>query len=108
MIHTNILALIESVNDDNTYDLAPLFLDDEGNKYERILNARAVFNTFTDGEDSFDYFCVFNRGDLVLVSVIERDFSDALLGESGNGGSGDSHSLTSCIIIGKVDDEWNH
>lgn len=101
MIHTNIIAKIERFKD-GIADLEPLFLDDDGQPYEKIVNARVLTHTFDVEGVTKDYEPEYEKGDVVMVAIIERDFSDAIEGKRGNGGSIASHELTSAVVIGKV------
>src|SRR5690625_3600124 len=139
MVHTNIIARIERY-EDGMADLEPLFLDDDGQPYSKIVNARAVSQRFLmpknmtleggnvnhsaipengtshtinsgnivisrnvgGGKEEIELFPHYEKGDIVLVAIIERDFSDAVDGRIGNGGSDAKYELTSAVIIGKV------
>jgi len=89
MIHTNIIARIERYSG-GTADLEPLFLDDAGKPYEKIVNARTLDNK------------TYEKGDIVLVAITERDFSDAIDGRVGNGGNYMKHDLSSAVVVGRV------
>lgn len=140
MIHTNIIAEVEKYDEEEMIaDLKPLFLDDDGQPYQKIINARVVSqrfllpkkqvleggqvnhsnihdtssHTINSGHqiikrdedydhEEFEVFPIYKKGDLVTVMIIERDFSDALDGSIGNGGSDAKHELTSAVITGKV------
>lgn len=138
MIHTNIIAKVEKYSD-GVADLAPLFLDEDEQPYEKIVNARVISQRFLmpkkfnleDGQvnhsnihdsgshtinsghqiisrdkdgayEEFEMFPHYKKGDIVMAAIIERDFSDAIEGRRGNGGSEASHELTSAVIVGKV------
>lgn len=143
MIHTNIIARVERY-ENGVADLEPLFLDDDGQPYSKIVNARALSQRFlmpknivlegnkiciremtpkeqeeeecthwVDGGEltisrqtgdmqEYELFPRYEKGDIVLVAIIERDFSDALNGRRGNGGNLAKHELTSAVIVGKV------
>lgn len=101
MIHTNIIAKVEKYND-GIADLAPLFLDEDEQPYEKIVNARALKHSFKVEGVTKSYEPVYSKGDIVLVAIPERDYSDAIEGKRGNGGSEASHELTSAVIVGKV------
>lgn len=101
MIHTNIIARIERYSD-GIADLEPLFLDDDGQRYSKIVNARALSHNFKVDGVTKAYEPVYSKGDIVSVVITERDFSDAIQGRKGNGGSNAKHELTSAVIIGKV------
>lgn len=101
MVHTNIIAKIESYNN-GIADLAPLFLDDDGQVYSKIVNARALSHEYEVEGITKTYTPKYNKGDIVMVAITERDFSDAIAGKAGNGGSQEKHELTSAIIVGKV------
>lgn len=101
MIHTNIICKVERYSD-GIADLEPLFLDDNGQQYSKIINARAMSHLFdVDGIEK-DHFPIYKKGDIVSVQIIERDYSDAVNGRKGNGGSQAKHELSSAIIVGKV------
>lgn len=102
MIHTNIIAKVERYSG-GVADLEPLFLDDDGQQYSKIVNARVLSHTLeVDGGSPREYTPNYRKGDIVMVAVIERDFSDAVNGRRGNGGNDAKHELTSAVIVGKV------
>lgn len=140
MIHTNIIAKIEKYDPDkNLADLEPLFLDENEQPYEKIVNARVLSQRFLmpkkiileGGEvnhsnihdanshiifsghqiikrdkdadhEEFELFPLYKKGDIVMVSVIERDLSDAVDGSVGNGGNWMLHDLSSAVVVGRV------
>lgn len=52
--------------------------------------------------EEVELYPVYKKGDIVLVAIIERDFSDAIKGRKGNGGNNAKHELTSAVVVGKV------
>lgn len=138
MVHTNIIARVERYAD-GIADLAPLFLDDDKQPYEKIVNARVLSHRFllpkhfileggsvshspipdlgtshtissgaltisrsAEPTEEFEVYPHYKKGDIVTVAIIERDFSDAVTGKLGNGGSVAKHELTSAIVTGLV------
>lgn len=101
MIHTNVIARVERYAD-GIVDLAPLFLDDDNQPYEKIVNARVISQRYRVNGVMNEYVPVYEKGDIVAVAIMERDFSDAVTGRLGNGGSSAKHELTSAVVIGVV------
>lgn len=138
MIHTIIIAKVESY-EGGIVDLEPLFLDDDKQPYEKIVNARVLSHRFLmpteynlvggnvshsaipDGGTSYSIssgtiefkrnknpteefilYPHYKKGDIVLVAITERDFSDAIEGRKGNGGNSAKHDLSSAVVVGKV------
>ena len=96
-MHTNIICRVDKYDQNKGVgDLEPLFLDDEGNPLPMIVNARAVKSSRNASPPSYE------RGDIVLVCVLERDLSDAVRGRKGNGDSTEPFSLSSAVIVGVI------
>ncbi|MBM7634084.1 hypothetical protein [Geomicrobium sediminis] len=74
----------------STYELDPMFVDDNGRRLSVIPEAIAM------GTDTY------SRGDLVWVGISERDYSDAIRGKRGNGSNQAKYDPSNAVIIGRV------
>lgn len=99
MINTLLVCKIERYSN-GVGDLEPLFLDDDGQQLPLIIGAKALKQNFiVDGIEK-SYTPNYNKGDLVVVGVTQRNFDDAIQGKKGNGNSTARYDLSSSIILG--------
>lgn len=94
MINTILIGRIERYSG-GVGDVEPLFLDDDGNQLPLIVGARAI-SQMKGSIPTYD------KGDIVAIGIVQRDFTDAIQGRKGNGGSTATHDLSSAIILGVV------